>query len=38
MKLYAISGIGADKRAYSKLKINADVFHLDWIEPIKNKT
>ena len=38
MKLYAISGIGADKRAYSKLKINANIIHLDWIDPIKHET
>ena len=38
MKLYAISGIGADKRAYSKLKLNADVIHLNWIDPLKNES
>jgi pimeloyl-ACP methyl ester carboxylesterase len=38
MNLYALSGIGADKRAFSQLKLNANIIHLDWITPLKNES
>lgn len=36
MTLYFVSGLGADKRAFSQLKIPAryKVVHLDWMEPL----
>ncbi|MFC3563064.1 alpha/beta fold hydrolase [Pedobacter jamesrossensis] len=39
MNLYFISGLGADKRIFSKLKLdkNIKVIHVDWIEPNKNE-
>ena len=36
MKLYAISGLGADHRVYDQLHLNCPVEHLPWLEP-KNK-
>lgn len=36
MKLYAISGLGADHRVYDQLHLNCPVQHLTWLEP-KNK-
>ena len=38
MKLYALSGIGADKRAYSQLTLDTNIIHLDWIAPLKNES
>ncbi|MFT6715888.1 MAG: hypothetical protein ACJA0Q_000517 [Saprospiraceae bacterium] len=37
MKLYTISGLGADERVFKNLDVNADLVHLNWIEPIKNE-
>tara|TARA_B100000809_G_C15071066_1_gene506030 strand:+ start:258 stop:911 length:654 start_codon:yes stop_codon:yes gene_type:complete len=37
MKLYAISGLGADQRVYQYLNIDYELIHLDWIRPIKNE-
>ena len=37
MKLYAISGLGADKRVYQYLKLKHELIHLDWITPKKNE-
>ncbi len=39
MTLYFISGLGADKRAFSRLKIphHYKVVHLDWMEPENNE-
>ena len=37
--IYLISGLGADKRVFSKLELgDLNVVHLDWIEPLKNET
>lgn len=33
MKLYAISGLGADKRVFNYLTINCELIPIDWIEP-----
>ena len=33
MKIYCISGLGADERVFDKLKINAELVHLKWILP-----
>lgn len=40
MTLYFISGLGADKRAFSRLKIPPQykVVHLDWMEPETNES
>ena len=37
MKLYCISGLGADKRVFDLLKVNHKLIHLDWITPLKNE-
>ncbi len=37
MKLYAISGLGADKRVFKNLRLEAELVHLDWIAPLKNE-
>jgi pimeloyl-ACP methyl ester carboxylesterase len=33
MKIYGISGLGADQRVFQYLKLNYDLIPLDWIEP-----
>jgi len=38
MKLYAISGLGADERAFQLLNLNADIVYIDWLEPKPNET
>ncbi|WP_316806658.1 alpha/beta hydrolase [Pedobacter agri] len=40
MKAYFISGLGADKRIFSKLKLDPqiEVIHIEWIVPIKNES
>jgi hypothetical protein len=40
MNTYFISGLGADKRIFSKLKLNENVnmIHIDWISPNKNES
>lgn len=37
MNLYALSGLGADKRVYQNLELNYNLIHLDWIRPNKNE-
>lgn len=37
MKLYAISGLGADHRVYDQLHLNCPVEHLSWLEPKKKE-
>jgi len=38
MTIYAISGLGADKRVYEYLNLDFEIIHLDWIQPIKNES
>jgi pimeloyl-ACP methyl ester carboxylesterase len=39
IKVYLISGLGADKRLYRNIKIdNAEMIYVDWIEPGKKDT
>lgn len=40
MKAYFISGLGADRRAFYKIKLPADyqVVHLEWIAPLPNES
>jgi len=38
MKLYGISGLGADKRVFQNLTIECELIPIDWIEPKKNET
>lgn len=40
MNTYFISGLGADKRIFSKLKLNENIsmIHVDWISPNKNES
>jgi len=39
MNAYFISGLGADKRIFSKLKLSEkiNIIHIDWIKPNKNE-
>jgi hypothetical protein len=37
LKLYCISGLGADKRVFNYLKLNAETIALDWIKPNANE-
>lgn len=39
-KIYFISGLGADRRAFKRLvfPLDCELIHLDWIPPIKNET
>ncbi|MBT2591308.1 alpha/beta hydrolase [Pedobacter sp. ISL-68] len=40
MNTYFISGLGADKRIFSKLKLNENInmIHVDWISPNENES
>ncbi|MCB0759983.1 MAG: alpha/beta hydrolase [Flavobacteriales bacterium] len=38
MKIYTISGLGADQRVFESLKVNAELRPLDWIEPLRNES
>ncbi|MCT4666136.1 MAG: alpha/beta hydrolase [Flavobacteriales bacterium] len=38
MKLYGISGLGADKRVFEFLTLEYTLFPIEWIEPLKNET
>lgn len=40
MNVYLISGLGADKRIFSKLKLSAEfnIVHIDWIVPFSNES
>lgn len=40
MNVYFISGLGADKRIFSKLNLDQriNIIHIDWIEPNKNES
>lgn len=40
MNAYFISGLGADKRIFSKLKLDKgiSIIHVDWITPLKNES
>ena len=40
MKIYAISGLGADKRVFEHLDLNTKLIqiHLEWIKPLKNES
>jgi len=38
MKLYGISGLGADKRVFQNLTLDCELIPIDWIEPKENET
>lgn len=38
MKIYAISGLGADKRVFDYLSLEGELISLDWIEPLKGES
>ena len=38
MKLYGISGLGADKRVFEYLDLDCKLIPIEWIEPLKNET
>jgi len=37
LKIYAISGLGADKRVFDYLNLDVKLISVEWIEPIKNE-
>lgn len=37
MKIFAISGLGADKRVFEDLTLNYELTYIDWISPHKNE-
>lgn len=38
MKLYAISGLGADKRVFDRLVLDHELIAIDWIEPLEEES
>ncbi|UII28565.1 alpha/beta hydrolase [Fulvivirga maritima] len=38
MKIYAISGLGADERAFYKLQLKHPIIHLPWKTPVPGET
>lgn len=38
MKLYGISGLGADKRVFEYLTLDCQLIPIEWIEPLENET
>lgn len=40
MNAYFLSGLGADKRLFAKLKLpeSINIIHIEWIDPLKNET
>lgn len=39
MKLYCLSGLGVDERAFRNIEIeNVELVHIAWIDPLKNET
>jgi pimeloyl-ACP methyl ester carboxylesterase len=40
MNAYFISGLGADRRVFSRLKLppEVNIHHIEWIEPLKNES
>ncbi len=40
LNLYFISGLGADRRAFDKIKLDPafQIHHIDWIEPLPNES
>lgn len=38
MTVYCISGLGADERVFSQLKLQAEVRHIRWVTPLKDET
>jgi len=39
MKLYCLSGLGVDKRAFNNIKVSGvELVHIDWIKPLPKET
>lgn len=38
MKIYTISGLGADQRVFQELKLDYELVPLNWISPIRNES
>lgn len=38
MKLYGISGLGADKRVFKSLTLDCEIIPLEWITPMRNES
>lgn len=37
IKLYGISGLGADKRVFQYLSLDCEFIYIDWVVPLKNE-
>ncbi|TXE11430.1 alpha/beta hydrolase [Algoriphagus aquimarinus] len=38
MRWYGISGLGADKRVFSRLTLDFELISIEWIQPLKNES
>lgn len=38
MKIYALSGLGADERAFQKLKLEGEIIPIKWLTPDRNES
>ena len=38
MKIYGISGLGADKRVFEYLNLDSEFYPIDWIDPFKKES
>ena len=38
MKIYGISGLGADQRVFKYLKLDCEFIPIDWITPLKRES
>ncbi len=38
MKIYCLSGLGADHRVFDLMNINAEMIHIPWKKPLKNES
>lgn len=38
MKLYCLSGLGVDKRAFQNINVKGvELVHINWIDPVSNE-
>lgn len=37
MKIFTVSGLGADSRVFNYLELNAELVHIEWIEPLNKE-
>ena len=38
MKIYGVSGLGADKRVFERLTLECEFIPIDWIQPLENES